>query len=155
MQHNGPLHPEQYTKPLTEWAKQTIEGRLWEKYDDLHIDVLNAQFREPGQWVEAGLFFLSCLQDIVDKSKYEILLTIPLASSGSPVESDTLHLDKLEELVDSTPPSFYLYPVDSLVFDKTIKASLYLPALSRSMNYAVYLKEEQEDGEYYRGLFVK
>jgi hypothetical protein len=154
MRNGNQLNREQYAKPLTKWVEQTIENRLWEKYVDLHIDVLDAQFRKPGRWVEASLFLLACLQDIVDRNKYKVLLTIPLYPIGSPMQVDTLNMEALEENVDATPPSFYLFPIDSTVFDKTLKTASYSPFLSHLLNHEVCFKEQKEEGEYYRGLFV-
>jgi len=64
--------------PLTVWVAEVVENQLWEKSVDLHIDVLDAQFKRPGRWVEVSLLLLSCLQNIVDRNRYEILLAIPL-----------------------------------------------------------------------------
>ncbi len=155
MKNKSQLNRERYIKPLTEWVEQTIENRLWEKYNDLHIDVLDEQFQKPGRWVEASLFLLSCLRDMVDRSKYKVLLAIPLAASDSPVDVDTLHPNKLEESLSDTPPSFYLYPTHFSVFDETLRASLYVSSLSRLMQHEVYFKEKEEDKEYYSWLFVK
>ena len=152
---SSPLNREQYIKPLTDWVEEVVANQLWEKSIDLHIDVLDAQFKQPGRWVEASLFVLSCFQNIVDKSKYEILLTIPLESSAAPTDGAKLHPDTLEKSVDSTPPSFYLFPLHFPTFDETLKTSVYLPYLSRLMNCDVYFKEIKEDAEYYRWLFMR
>ena len=155
MSNSYQLNRAQYTEPLTKWVHETIENRLWEKYDDLHIDVLDVRFHKPGRWVEASFFLLSCLQDIVDTSRYKVLLSIPLSSVGNPTQLETLSTSALEESVDSTPPSFYLFPFDSPVFDKTLNTALYSPTLSHLLNREVYFKEEKEEDEYYRWLFVK
>jgi hypothetical protein len=136
-------------------VEEVVENQLWEKYVDLHIDVLDARFKQPGRWVEASLFVLSCFQDILDRSKYEVLLAIPLESSATPTDGAKLYPDMLEQSVDSTPPSFYLFPVHFPAFDETLKASVYLASLSCLMSRKVYLKEIEEDAEYHRWLFVK
>jgi hypothetical protein len=155
MKSGNQLNREKYVKPLTEWVEQTIENRLWEKYADLHIDVLDAQFRKPGRWVEASLSLLSCLRYIVDRNKYKVLLAIPLYPLGSPTQVATLSIDALEKNVDATPPSFYLFPIDSPVFNKTLETASYSPFLSHLLNQEVWFKEEKEEDEYYRGLFVQ
>jgi hypothetical protein len=84
-----------------------------------------------------------------------VLLSIPLNPVGSPTQVDTLTINTLEKSVDATPPSFYLFPIDSPVFDKTLKTAAYSPLLSQLLNHEVYFKEEEADEEYYRGLFVQ
>lgn len=145
----------QYLPLLAAWAEEVIKDQLWERFTDLHIDVLDVRFKQPGRWVEASLCLLTCFRDIVDESKYEILLAIPLASSADPLDVEALPLATLEERVDYTPPSFYLYPIGFWAFDETLSASSYLPALSNSFNRRVYFKEEKRVDEYCRWLFVK
>jgi hypothetical protein len=155
MKNSSQLNQAHYVKPLTEWVKQTIENRLWEKYDDLHLDVLDARFRKPGRWVEVSLVLLSCLRDIVDGSKYKVLVSIPLHSVGGSMQVNTLSIDMLEESVADTPPSFYLFPVEDQVFAETLKTALYSPSLSQLLHHEVYFKEQEIDEEYYRWLFVQ
>ena len=152
---SSPLSREQYIKPLTDWVEEVIGNQLWEKAVDLHIDALDAQFKQPGRWVKASLFVLSCFQDILDRSKYEVLLAIPLALSFTPTDGAELHPDMLEQNVDSTPPSFYVFPVHFPAFAETLKASVYLSSLSCLMSREVYFKEVKEDAEYHRWLFVR
>ncbi len=141
--------------PLTVWVAEVVENQLWEKSVDLHIDVLDAQFKRPGRWVEVSLLLLSCLQNIVDRNRYEILLAIPLDLSDSPTNIDVLHPGMLEEIVDTTPPSFYLYPIGFSAFVQTIDSSLYLSSLSTITNRDVYFKEWKDVDGYNRTLFVK
>ena len=154
MKNSSQLNHAHYVKLLTEWVKQTIENRLWEKYADLHIDVLDKQFRTPGCWVEVSLFLLSYLQDIVGRDAYKVLLAIPLHPVCSPTQVNNLNIEALEESVDDTPPSFYLFPIDSLVFNETLKTALHSPFLSQLLNREAYFKEKEADKEYYRWLFV-
>lgn len=81
-----------------------------------------------------------------------MLLSIPLDPKNSPTKVNVLSAGALEKSVDATPPSFYLFPIDSPVFDKTLKTALYSPFLSQLLNHEVYLKEEKA---YYRWLFVQ
>ncbi|GAB3637705.1 hypothetical protein GCM10027422_32950 [Hymenobacter arcticus] len=155
MATEGQLNCAQHTLPLTAWVEEVIENQLWEKSVDLHIDMLDAQFKRPGRWVAVSLLLLSCLQDIVDRNRYEILLSIPLELSESPTDIRILHPDLLEEIVDTTPPSFYLFPVYFPALVQTIDSSLHLSSLSSIMDREVYFKEWEDADGYNRTLFVK
>lgn len=155
MTSNYQLNANQYTFSLQKWVDEVIEDKLWEKYVDLHIDVLDAQFKQPGHWVEASMFLLKCLTDIVDKEQYEVLLAIPLLVSKIPTLVEKLQLDSLEQYVGSTPPSFYLFPLHCSVLTETLRSTRQLPLLDNESKWRFYFKEEKEDGEYYMTVFVK
>ena len=144
-----------YETLMRQWVSETILGKRWEKHDDLHIDELDAQFKSPGQWVAISLFCLNYLTSIIDKSKYEVLLAIPLTEAEISIPVEALSLADFEQFVGWTPPSFYLFPTHHPVLTATISTAFYLPHLGDEGPWRIYLKEVRRDEELIRTLLIK
>ncbi|MGI4875576.1 MAG: hypothetical protein ACRYFX_30850 [Janthinobacterium lividum] len=155
MTSDDQLNAKQYAASLQQWVDEVVQGRLWEKHVDLHLDTLDTRFRQPGRWVEVSLLLLPYLSDLIDKNQYELLLAIPLALTKNPVPVQVLSLDDLEHHVGLTPPSFYLFPLHSSTLIATLASARYLPILSQDAKWEVYFKEEKEQQEYNGVIFLQ
>jgi hypothetical protein len=149
-----PLTVAKYVSALQQWVDEVIQGQRWEQYADLHLDVLDAQFRRPGRWVEASLLLLKVLEQMVARRNYQLLLVIRLATTPVSAAGRTLERHTLEGMVGNTPPSFYLFPQPSEVVTQTVQASMLLPGLSQQLQRQVYLQEQHEQGAYTPSLLV-
>jgi hypothetical protein len=149
-----PLNVAKYTPALQQWVDEVIRGQQWEQYADLHVDVLDAQFRRPGRWVEASMLLLGTLEHLLARQNYQVLLLIRLATTPIFAAGRTFERHTLESAVGDTPPSFYLFPQPSQVVTQTVQASVPLLSLSQQLQRRVYLQEQHEDGRYAPSLLV-
>ena len=152
---NLPLEKQHYKEYLHGWVDEVISDKLWEKYADLHIDTIDVQFKQPNYWVEASLFILNCLLEIIDKNKYEVLLAIPLAYTEAPTYFQSLSSNSIEKALGNTPPSFYLFPFQSFPITATIDSAFHLTGFSVEIKRDAYFKEEYADNEYLSTVFIK
>jgi hypothetical protein len=155
MKNLYPLEKKKYKEYLQSWVDEVISDKRWEKYDDLHIDAIDVQFKQPEYWIEASLFILNCLLEIIDKSKYEVLLAIPLAYTEAPTNFQPLSSSSIEKALGDTPPSFYLFPLQSLPIITTINSAFHLTGFSMEIKRDAYFKEEYTDDEYFGTVFIK
>jgi hypothetical protein len=149
-----PLTVAKYVSALQQWVDEVIYGQRWKQYADLHLDVLDAQFRRPGRWVEASMLLLEVLEQMVARRDYQLLLVIRLATTPVSAAGWTFERHTLEGTVGDTPPSFYLFPQPSEVVTQTVQASVLLPSLSQQLQRQVYFQEQHEQGEYIPSLLV-
>lgn len=149
-----PLDISQYAAQLKQWVEEVVRGQRWEHLDDLHIDTLGVQFRQPGRWIEGSLSLLGALATMYDPRLYQTLLIIRLTSYPIPTAVQGLDIALLEEQVDTTPPSFYLFPQPSPVVTATMQEAVYLPRLSQQLQQQVYFQEKLDEGEYERSLIA-
>jgi hypothetical protein len=149
------LEKEHYKSYLQGWVDEVVSDKLWEKYVDLHIDTVDIQFKQPEYWIEASLFLLNCLLEIIDKNKYEVMLAIPLAYTEAPTDFQSLNSNSIEKALGDTPPSFYLFPLKSFPLTATIDSAFYLIEFSVEIKRDAYFKEEYTDNEYFGTVFIK
>jgi len=146
---------EQFIKFLKKWINQVISQRLWKNFVDLHIDEVDSEFNNRKKWISGSLFLLKCIISLIDNSKYDVILAIPLSCVANSLRIDFKDLEKIEDELDLTPPSFYLFPRGESNYDKTISDSEYLRELSKQENLAIYYNEKEEENETYRTVFIK
>jgi hypothetical protein len=149
-----PLNVAKYAPALQQWVEELIRRQRWEQYDDLHVDMLDAQFRRPGRWVEAIMLVLEALEHLTAQRDYQVLLVIRLATSAVSAAGRTFERHTLEDAVGDTPPSFYLFPQLSEVVTQTVQAAVPLPGLSQQLQRRVYFQEQHEEGVYDPSLLV-
>lgn len=138
---------------LQNWVNQVINDKLWEKYVDLHINEIDKKFEKKQNWIKGGLFLLNCILSLIDRSRYDVFLVIPLSCTTREDSLVFTKLELLEEELDITPPSFYLFPKGERNYLDTIKNTKYLDFFIKNMD--VYYKEEEENGEVYRTIYIK
>ncbi len=155
MNAGGLAKKQRYTDRLQPWVNQTVRGKLWEKYADLHTDVIGAQLKKPGHWAEKSLFLWELLLNITEQDKYQALLAIPLSDSEIPTERQALSLDYIESQVGLAPPSFHLFPHQSQDFKTALNPAFYLTALRSEVGREICFKKEKADEEYFRVIYIK
>lgn len=146
---------EQFIKFLKKWINKVISERLWINFVDLHIDEVYSEFNNRKKWISGSIFLLKCIMSLIDNSKYDVILAIPLSCISGSSHIDFKELKEIENELDLTPPSFYLFPKGERNYDKTISDSKYLIELSKQENLAIYYNEKEEEKETYRTVFIK
>ncbi|MBO2009954.1 hypothetical protein [Hymenobacter negativus] len=155
MKNDLQLEKKNYKEYLQGWVNEVISDKLWEKYADLHIDTIDVQFKQPEYWIEASLFILNYLLEIIDESKYEVLLAIPLAYTEAPTDFQSLSRNLIKKSLGDTPPSFYLFPLQFSPITATIDSAFHLTEFSVEIKRDTYFKEEYTDNEYFGTVFIK
>jgi len=140
---------------LQNWINLVISDKLWQKYVDLHIDEIDQVFKHKQNWITGSLFLLNCMLSLINKAKYDVFLVIPLTCVSKTGLVTFTNRESLESELDITPPSFYLFPKGEKNYEKTISSAKYLDLISQDMNIMVYYKEENENDEYYRTLYLR
>lgn len=146
---------EQFIKFLKKWINEVISQRLWINFVDLHIDEVYSEFNNRKKWISGSIFLLKCIMSLIDNSKYDVILAIPLSCVSGSSRIDFKDLKEIENQLDLTPPSFYLFPKGESNYEKTIIDSKYLRELSKQENLAIYYNEKKEENETYRTGFIK
>lgn len=140
---------------LQNWIDQVISNKLWEKYADLHIDEVDQTFKQKPNWITGSLFLFNCILSLIDKVNYDVFLVIPLSCVSKEDLVTFTKVESLESELDITPPSFYLFPKGEKSYEETIKSTKKLDVIIENMNVNIYYKEENENEEYYRTLYLK
>ncbi len=136
-----------YNPILLRWINETIKNRAWLQYDDLHIDGIEPKLPK-AQWVFFSLKILKQLYCLIDKGKYQVLLTIPISYSRSETDFAVIDWNYISSQIDITPPSFYLFPLDECSYNETIAESKFLDKLSKESGLKIYCKQELEGDEF-------
>lgn len=140
---------------LKTWIDEVINGERWNNFSDLHIDEVDSKFTDKTTWIKSSLSLFDDLINLIDKSVYDAFLVIPLSSLSHPSDLSTKQLDDLEDELDITPPSFYLFKKGDKNFENTLESAIYLGRMSENTKFKVYYKEEKQGCEYYRTLYLR
>lgn len=143
----------EYINILKEWSYSVIENRLWDNFEDLHIDQVDPYFGDKNTWIAAGILLLENLYKVIDNNKFDGVLFIPL--SYSDIKSDIPSYHQLAAELDLTPPSLGLFPKDNQSLLETIMDSKYIIELSNYIGMSVFFREEKEQDVFFRILYVK
>ena len=146
---------EQILAFLVQWVDQVISQKLWKKFADLHIDEVDTEFKNPTNWIQGSIFVLGSIMSLIDKSRYDVILAIPLSCMTSESTSNFKQLKELDGELDLTPPSFYLFPKGDENFEKTIKNSKFLKEISKNEGSRIFYSEMNEEDEIYRTIYIK
>lgn len=65
---------EYYIGYLKKWSTDVIKNKLWERFEDLHIDEIDSAFENTHTWLNGGILLLDYLNQIVDKNKFDCVL---------------------------------------------------------------------------------
>lgn len=146
---------EKYKKLLSDWVDNSIRNKSWIKYQDLHIDEIDSEFRQKSNWIDGSFFIYEIILSIIKPDLYSCLLVIPLSYSDTETNISQLTWNNMKVLLDLTPPSFYLFPIGEENYEETIKSLIFLERLSEDCTYKVFFKQEEEfEGEYNRSIYV-
>jgi hypothetical protein len=92
------------------WMSNVSQDGGIDRYDDLHIDSIDPEWRSREVWINGGLL---AFQDAVQiRDRLTLPVTVALGLSLLPDEfvwSETVGFGQLRPRLDSTPPSLYLF----------------------------------------------
>jgi len=97
---------------ISKWVTETIESRGDLRYDDLHVDQVDPEFRKRELWVYGGM---ECLQLAlkardVRGAEFTVALAFSLEAGDRPLGLNFEDLTGLESQFDLSPPFFVPFP---------------------------------------------
>ena len=149
---------EKYIEILSKWISHIIDTKGWERADDLHIDEIDILFSKRELWFDGGLYLYNIVYDIIDKSMYDCLLSIPLRYGRKKTNMQNINMTIAyikNRIHDMTPPSIYLFKKNDANYNLTLLKSHYLEKLSNQLEMnAYFLEQEDYPKEFDRWVFI-
>jgi hypothetical protein len=102
-----------HVKVIQSWFDSTVNNGGIDRYDDLHVDQIDSEWKSRGKWLTSALeSFESALQmrdaDVCNRHLI-VVLAFALRSNERPQGVTFHNREELEEAFSSTPPSLYLF----------------------------------------------
>jgi hypothetical protein len=145
----------QYKLLLETWVQKVLLTNSWERFEDLHIDEIEPDFRDQNNWLEFTIFIYKSLVELLKNKPYSCMLVIQMTYSDSKINFSEISFEYIKNHLDLSPPSFYIYPEDNINFNNTIKDLVYLRDLSEDIHYKVMFKQVKESKtQYLRCVYV-
>ena len=146
----------QHEQAIKEWMLRVVSDGGIERFDDLHVDLIDEAWKDRNRWVEAGSESYRIARDL--RSEFDLPLTVSIAFSLKPDHRDGSvdfqRLGDLESQLDHSPPSLYLFRKGSEPWigrNATHIESLRGLDLTGS---CYYLEFQQDTAEHHRSLLV-
>lgn len=143
----------EYINVLKEWSCSVVENKLWNDYEDIHIDDIDPCFENKNIWIDAGILLLENLYKVIDNNKFDGVLFIPLSYSN--IKSDIPSYHQLTAELDLTPPSLGIFPKENQLYLDIIKQAKYMVELSNYIGMNAFFREEKEQNVFFRILYIK
>lgn len=146
---------------IRRWMLATVSGGGIKRLDDLHVDDIDAGWKDPTGWVSAGLTAYELALGI----QRELSLDVTVALAFSLVVAQDTSVDvfetqeEFEKQLDWSPPSLYLFKVgDQQHLSATIRVDALPKALFSQLpdgTKSFLLLWLAEDGSQRRSVFVQ
>ena len=98
---------------IESWFDSVVKNGGIDRYDDLHVDQIDAKWKPSDKWVTSALESFETALDVRDSypatTRLMIVLAFALVSESHPLGVTFRNLAELEEAFSSTPPSLYLF----------------------------------------------
>jgi hypothetical protein len=155
----------EYRRIIETWMADCVRKGGIDRYDELHIDHIDEAWCAPGAWITASLETLRLATSIRDLAGYRdlsVAVAFSLRSTPKRRGVDFTTQGELEERLDRTPPSLYIFsrgrepwtqPEAEGVTVQKIDVSIFGPAVRPKQCYYMEFKESGED-EYYRSVSI-
>lgn len=146
-------------RSIVEWIHSAVLEGGHSKFDDLHVDEIDARYQDPISWVPASLDALNEASRIRDENgwRFTIALAIPLAPSKQSGDSKPQVIQDLIESLGDTPPSLYAFERGMEPWAQGPDEFQRLSGLTTHDREAVaYLSErfDAEEGEHNRNVWI-
>ena len=92
------------------WMSQVVQDGGVERCDDLHIDVIDPEWKSRNLWAEAAYWAFQTAIEVRDRLKLPLTLGLGMSLCSDELRKDeSVRLAQLISQVDWTPPSLYLF----------------------------------------------
>jgi hypothetical protein len=114
----------QYSK-IKNWISETLDNHSWEDYFDLHIDEINPENKNPVYWIDNGVKYLQDANKILENNNHsELIVVLAFSINDEKLEAKNLNsINDIQELLDWSPPSLYIFPRNFKYWEETLKQS--------------------------------
>lgn len=104
----------EHESKIDSWMHAIIEDGGIDRYDDLHIDRVDAEWKNRDLWFAAALQAYVLALKVRDRNRFEfsVVLGFSLQSSERRIGVNFRTREEFEREFDRTPPSLYLFPPD-------------------------------------------
>jgi hypothetical protein len=148
---------------VEQWMISNLTNRGYDRYEDLHIDQIDAGWKPSQMWIEGGLVAFRVALDVRNKlaQDFSVALAFGLRTTGARQHFEIQGLEELSEDLGPSSPSLYLFPkggepwaesqIDSAVVEKL--ASRKLDNLADAVD-CYYMEFRQADIDAYFRSFL-
>jgi hypothetical protein len=140
-----------YETIIKSWSKGVIENKDWQL--DLHIDEIDKAIPK-SKWVEFALFIFQISLHQVDTNNFDVFLGMQLTYTKHSTSIEQLTIDYVSKKQYMTPPSIFLSPKNDKLHIEMFECSDPVPVLSEQVKFPTFYRDEKEQGEYTRFIFV-
>lgn len=149
---------------IEKWMLTIVDDGGVRRLDDLHIDKIDPAWKHRAHWIEGGLEAFRVAKILRDRNAlpFTVALGFSLRSGNGPCGIDFRTRKELEERLDSSPPSLYLFhrgegPENKMGADNLPPDLSHSIFASREAGVACYYLEflQQDDDEYRRSVFIE
>ncbi len=97
---------------IEEWMLSIVQNGGIERFDDLHIDRIDRNWRSPPLWIEGGLASFQAAVRLRDRHKLpvQVVLGFSLQADEKRTGIDFNTLEEFVNRLNWMPPSLYLFP---------------------------------------------
>ena len=149
---------------IRNWINAIVRDGGIERYDDLHVDRIDNEWRTRESWISASLQSFELAVGIRDEAKMDlsVVLAFSLESGELPTGVNFNNAEELKKNFHVTPPSLYLFRPGAEFWKQTAEQMivkdidpLLLFDASPLIKKCVYMEFKRHDSEdYTRSLFV-
>jgi hypothetical protein len=133
---------QEHARIIEIWISAISEDGGVERYDDLHLDVIDPKWKPRQTWMNGGLKAFHTAIEFRDNRHlpFVVGLGLSIAAEDNIGEHGTVSSSDLQARMDSTPPSLYLFPaghdpikeLERAIRDGVVESD----AVSRRMTFA-------------------
>jgi len=103
---------ERHLQIVQAWMLANVQNRGYERYDDLHVDRIDPDWKPREKWIDAGIEAFRLAVHLRDRNQlsFTVALAYSLVSLRPPRSgTDIRTREELESQLDWSPPSLYLF----------------------------------------------
>ncbi len=100
---------------INDWILEVINDGSWERFNDLHIDIIDTEFKNRNNWISGGISCYNSAFQTLNKLgvPYLVELCFHLKSKNKQGNYLIKDVKELKTSLDKfTPPSLYLFKKD-------------------------------------------
>ena len=135
-----------HEEAIERWMLTIVDDGGVARFDHLHIDKIDPAWKHRPHWIERGLEAFRVAKILRDRNglPFTVALAFSLTSGNRPCGIDFRTRKELEQRLDSSPPSLYLFhrgeePRNQMPPDN----------LAQYLNHSMFAIQEAEVGCYY------
>lgn len=108
----SPNSSSEHERKIDSWMHSIIEDGGVARFDDLHIDRIDAKWKNRAVWFDAAMQTYALAVNVRDRNRFacSLVLGFSLQSCERPIGINFRTRKEFESELDWSPPSIYLFP---------------------------------------------